>query len=597
MDFRSLPDMLRTNANRFKDGIAQRYKSDGEWKDISYGELGQKVRLVAQGLASKGIEKGDKVAILSENRPEWAACDFGIQSAGAIVVPVYPTLIGKQIEYILRNSDSKMLITSNSEQVGKILPLLGNLPELTLVVVMDSSNGNGNGETVSLEGLMEDGKNYAKNNENWYDESVDKVKKMDIMTIIYTSGTTGEPKGVLLTHNNFISNVEGALGVFSVDETDTFLSFLPLSHVFERMAGHNLAYSTGATVAFAESIEKVAANMGEVHPTLMTSVPRLYEKMYAKVHAKVEAGSPLKKKLFNWAFGIGAEMRELPEGESPGIGLKIKHALASKLVFSKLKARVGGKLRFFASGGAPLSAEIGEFFARAGIIIIEGYGLTETSPIICVGLVENPVFGTVGPPIFNVELKIAADGEILTRGPHVMVGYYKDDEATNEIIDSDGWLHTGDIGEMDEGGRLRITDRKKNILVTAGGKNIAPAPIENMLVLSPLIEQVMLIGDRRKFISALIAPELKALKSAAEKAGFSVSSNEELVKDPGVYNLVEDEINRLQADISNYERVKKFIMIPRLLTIEDGEITPSLKIKRKVVIDKFSSEIDALYQE
>lgn len=597
MDFRSLPDMLRTNANRFKDGIAQRYKSDGVWKDVSYGELGQKVRLVAQGLASKGIEKGDKVAILSENRPEWAACDFGIQSAGAIVVPVYPTLIGKQIEYILRNSDSKMLITSNSEQVGKILPLLGNLPELTLVVVMDSSNGNGNGETVSLEGLMEDGKNYAKNNENWYDESVDKVKKMDIMTIIYTSGTTGEPKGVLLTHNNFISNVEGALGVFSVDETDTFLSFLPLSHVFERMAGHNLAYSTGATVAFAESIEKVAANMGEVHPTLMTSVPRLYEKMYAKVHAKVEAGSPLKKKLFNWAFGIGAEMRELPEGESPGIGLKIKHALASKLVFSKLKARVGGKLRFFASGGAPLSAEIGEFFARAGIIIIEGYGLTETSPIICVGLVENPVFGTVGPPIFNVELKIAADGEILTRGPHVMVGYYKDDEATNEIIDSDGWLHTGDIGEMDEGGRLRITDRKKNILVTAGGKNIAPAPIENMLVLSPLIEQVMLIGDRRKFISALIAPELKALKSAAEKAGFSVSSNEELVKDPGVYNLVEDEINRLQADISNYERVKKFIMIPRLLTIEDGEITPSLKIKRKVVIDKFSSEIDALYQE
>ena len=226
MDFRSLPDMLRTNANRFKDGIAQRYKSDGVWKDVSYGELGQKVRLVAQGLASKGIEKGDKVASLSENRPEWAACDFGIQSAGAIVVPVYPTLIGKQIEYILRNSDSKMLITSNSEQVGKILPLLGNLPELKLVVVMDSSNGNGNGETVSLEALMEDGKNYAENNENWYDESVDNVKKMDIMTIIYTSGTTGEPKGVLLTHNNFISNVEGALGVFSVDETDTFLSFL-----------------------------------------------------------------------------------------------------------------------------------------------------------------------------------------------------------------------------------------------------------------------------------------------------------------------------------------------------------------------------------
>ena len=595
MEFRSLPDMLRTNANRFKDKAAMLIKRGDRWEEITYTEFGEKVRLIAEGLVSLGIEKGDKVALLSENRPEWSMSDFGIQAAGAIVVPVYPTLISKQIEYILRNSNAKFVIVSNEEQAEKVIPLLNNIEILAKVIVMDGEEKSGNENVSSFDELLESGKQYRKNNENWYHESVDKIDKMEVMTIIYTSGTTGDPKGVLLSHNNFMSNIEGVLKPIPLSESDTFLSFLPLSHVFERMAGNFVPYALGSTVAFAESIEKVAGNMGEVHPTVMTSVPRLYEKMYTKINIAVEAGSPIKKKLFRWAFKVGDEMGKAEKAGNVSAGLKFKHGIASKLVFSKLKTRMGGKLRFFISGGAPLSQEIGEFFSMAGITIIECYGLTETSPGITAGVAGDVVFGTVGPPLHNVEVKISGDGEILTRGPHVMVGYHDNEEATNEIIDGEGWLHTGDIGEFDEGGRLKITDRKKNILVTAGGKNIAPAPIENMLITSPIIEQVMLIGDRRKFISAVIAPDFDNLKALAEKKGIATSSNEELVSNPEVYKIMEEELDKLLKDISNYERVKKFLMIPRLLTIEDGEITPSMKIKRKVIIEKFAGQIDALY--
>jgi len=593
MDFKSLPDMLRTNANRYKDKAAMLIKRGDTWHEITYAEFGDNVRLVAQGLASLGISKGDKVALLSENRPEWGMSDFGIQSTGALVVPIYPTLISKQIEYMLQNSGAKLVIASNSEQADKVIPLAENLTDLTMVVVMDD-NKSSNEKVITFDELLEKGKIYGASNENWYHESIDNIDIMDIMTIIYTSGTTGEPKGVLLTHNNLLSNIEGVLEVIPVSENDKFLSFLPLSHVFERMGGNFLPYAIGATVAFAESIEKVADNMGEVHPTVMTSVPRLYEKMHTKINVAVEAGSPIKRKLFRWAFKVGSEHQDATKSGKVGIGLKIRYAVAAKLVFSKIETRLGGKLRFFISGGAPLSQEIGEFFSYAGITIIEGYGLTETSPVICAGRMGSIIFGTVGPPLNNVELKFAEDGEILSRGPHIMVGYHNNEEATKEVIDEQGWFQTGDIGELDEGGRLRITDRKKNILVTAGGKNVAPAPIEILLIMSPLIEQVMLIGDRRKFISALIVPDFVNLSNAI---GAENISNKELVEDPAVYKFMEEEIERFLVDVSNYEKVKKFIMLPRLLTIEDGEITPSLKIKRKVVIEKFAGLIDALYEE
>ena len=593
MNYKSLPDMLKTNANNFKEKVAMSIKVDGAWKDITYREFGDNVRLVAQGFASLGISKGDKVALLSENRPEWGMSDFGIQSTGALVVPIYPTLISRQIEYILQDSGAKIVIVSNTEQADKVIPLVENLTNLIMVVVMDDDKSS-NEKSITFDELLEKGKSYGESNENWYDESVDNIGIMDIMTIIYTSGTTGEPKGVLLTHNNLLSNIEGVLEVIPVSENDKFLSFLPLSHVFERMGGNFLPYAVGATVAFAESIEKVADNMREVHPTVMNSVPRLYEKMHTKINVAVEAGSPIKRKLFRWAFKVGSEHQKATKSGKVGIGLKFRHAVAAKLVFSKIETRLGGKLRFFISGGAPLSQEIGEFFSYAGITIIEGYGLTETSPVICAGRLGSIVFGTVGPPLNNVELKFAEDGEILSRGPHIMVGYHNNEEATKEVIDKQGWFHTGDVGELDEGGRLRITDRKKNILVTAGGKNVAPAPIESLLIMSPLIEQVLLIGDRRKFISALIVPDFINLSSAI---GAENISNKELVEDPAVNKLMEEEIERFLVDVSNYERVKKFIMLPRLLTIEDGEITPSLKIKRKVVIEKYAGLIDALYEE
>jgi len=594
MGFRSLPDMLKTNANRFKNKAAMSIKVDGEWKDISYSEFGDNVKLVAQGLASLGIAKGDKVALLSENRPEWGMSDFGIQSTGAWVVPIYPTLISKQIEYILQNSGAKICVASNSDQADKVLPLFNSVPDLELIIVMDEDNKSSNEKIISFNELLEKGKSYGESNNNWYHESVDNIEILDVMTIIYTSGTTGEPKGVLLTHGNLLSNIEGVLEIIPVDENDKFLSFLPLSHVFERMGGNFLPYYIGATVAFAESIEKVADNMGEVHPTIMTSVPRLYEKMHTKINVAVEAGPAIKRKLFRWAFKVGDEFQAATKSGNVGAGLKFRHGLAAKLVFSKIETRLGGNLRFFISGGAPLSKEIGEFFSYAGITIIEGYGLTETSPTICVGRLESIEFGTVGPPLNNVELKIANDGEILSRGPHIMAGYYNNEEATKEIIDEDGWFHTGDIGELDDVGRLRITDRKKNILVTAGGKNIAPAPIETLLILSPLIEQVLLIGDRRKFISAIIAPDFLNLTRAV---GMENSSPEELVKNPAVQKIMEEEIERLLVDLSSYEKVKQFILLPRLLTIENGEITPSLKIKRKVVIEKFAGQIDAMYED
>ena len=594
MNFRSLPDMLKTNANRYKEKAAMSLKVDGEWKDISYGELGDKVRLVAQGLASLGISKGDKVALLSENRPEWGMSDFGIQATGALVVPIYPTLISKQIEYILQNSGAKISIVSNAEQADKITPLFQSLPELELIVMMDDDNKSSNDKIISFSELLEKGKSYGESNENWYQENLDNIDINDVMTIIYTSGTTGEPKGVLLTHKNLLSNIEGVTEIIPLSENDKFLSFLPLSHVFERMGGNFLPYAIVATVAFAESIEKVADNMGEVHPTVMTSVPRLYEKMHTKINVAVEAGSPVKRKLFRWAFKVGDEFQKASKSGNVGAGLKFKHGLAAKLVFSKIETRLGGKLRFFISGGAPLSKEIGEFFSYAGITIIEGYGLTETSPVICAGRLDSIVFGTVGPPLNNVELKIAEDGEILSRGPHIMAGYYNNEEATKEVIDDDGWFHTGDIGELDDAGRLKITDRKKNILVTAGGKNIAPAPIESLLIMSPLIEQVLLIGDRRKFISALIAPDFQNLSTAV---GDENSSPEELVKNPAVLKIMEEEIDRLLVDLPSYEKVKQFILLPRLLTIKNGEITPSLKIKRKIVIEKFAGQIDAMYED
>ena len=594
----TLTQMFLNTVKEYGSKTALMTKVAGQYQGFSYQEFGERVKNIALGLASLGIKTGDRIALLSENRPEWAISDLAILSLGMINVPIYPSLIPKQIEYILNDSEAKVIITSKPDQTGKIVAILNDLPVLKYIIYIEPPDATTR-NMLSFSDVAEKGQKFDKENSNFYMNTVATIKANDPCGIIYTSGTTGNPKGVVLTHNNILSNVRGGVATLKIGPDDTFLSFLPLCHVFERMAGHFCPLSVGATIAYAESIDTVAQNLGEVKPTIMTSVPRFFEKMYNRVLENAAAGGAAKKKIFNWALKTGEKYSKVQDKNKVGGFLKFKHNLATKLVFSKLQERFGGRLRFFVSGGAPLSKEIGEFFYAAGIKILEGYGLTESSPVIAANLEEKFKFGTVGPALKagGVEIKIAEDGEVLTRGPHVMKEYYKKPAETKEVIDEDGWLHTGDIGFLDEDGFLTITDRKKNIIVTSGGKNIAPAPIENSMLTSPLIEQILIIGDKRKFISALIVPNFEMIKNYAEENNIQYQNEKELVQNQKINQLISNEINRLSADLARYEQIKAFRLLPNMFTIEEGELTPTLKIKRKVVEQKYAELVESMYQE
>jgi long-chain acyl-CoA synthetase len=595
MRHNNLAEMFFSTAERLGERTAYMYKPGNEYLSITFNESKDSVQKIAAGLLSQEIEKGDKVALISPNRYEWACTDYAILSLGAITVPIYPSLMSDQVQYILIDSEAKVVICSDEDQYNKINMIRERCHDLLSVVVMDDVPEDG--KHISFKSLEEKGADLLKNKPDLIKEQIKNTKSDDLATIIYTSGTTGEPKGALLTHGNFLSNVEGSLHHLSVNESDIFLSFLPLSHVFERMAGHYLVNYIGGTVAYAVSIDTVAENMGEVKPTVMTSVPRLYEKIYARILENVETGSPLKRKIFYWALSVGREyINKIINKENISGGLQIKRNLAYKLVFSKLAERVGGKMRFFVSGGAPLAKEIAEFFGAAGLIIYEGYGLTETSPVIAVNKEDLFKFGTVGPIIPNVEVKIADDGEILTRGPHVMVGYFKKEEETKEAIDKAGWFHTGDIGFIDDDGCLTITDRKKNIIVTSGGKNIAPQPIENKLVTCKHIEQAMVIGDQRKFCTAVIVPAFENLEKIAEEKNMDYADLGELSRLFEVRELIKKDIESVNNDLASYETIKDFYVTEAPFSIETGELTPSLKVKRKVVIKKFADQIEKMYR-
>ncbi len=596
MEAKTLVEMFQEVVKKHGQKTSLMQKVAGEFKGFSYDEFGKRVKNFALGLASLGITHGDRIAMISENRPEWAISDFGILSLGATNVPIYPTITPQQIEYILKDSGSRLIIVSKPDLLEKILQIKDNLPALQKIICMDESETKKD-YMLKFEDLYQMGKKFDKDHAGYFENALKKVMPDDLCGIIYTSGTTGAPKGVMLTHNNLLSNVMAAKQVIRVDETDTLLSFLPLCHSFERMAGHFLAICAGATIAYAESVETVADNLGEVRPTLMTSVPRLYEKIYGRVIENANAGSSLKQKIFWWAVNTGEKyVNAKTKGKISG-GLNFKYNLATKLVFSKLQQRVGGRLRFFVSGGAPLPKEIAEFFYKAGILILEGYGLTETSPVITVNREEQFKFGSVGPAVPGVEVKIADDSEILTRGPHVMKGYYKNPEATAESIDKEGWLHTGDIGILDKEGMLYITDRKKNILVTSGGKNVTPATIENLLITSPYIEQVMVIGDKRNYLTALIVPSFPALQKYADENGISYSNVKELLTNDKIYAALDADVQNLTKDLARFEQVKKFTLMPKEFNIEDGELTPTLKVKRKVVSEKYADVINQMYVE
>jgi long-chain acyl-CoA synthetase len=594
MSARTLGDLFYAAVDTCDKACHLLYKKDGAWRPISSAAFRQAVEELSLGLRALGVEPGDRVAILAENRPEWAFADLATLTAAAVDVPIYASSTPAQVLYILNDSGAKVVFVSNAAQEAKVAEVRAQAPALRHVIRMaeDSSPG-----ALSLAEVRERGRPPLSGDPGAVRARAGAAGADDLATIIYTSGTTGEPKGVMLSHANIVSNVEAAIVAFPVfGPDDVALSFLPLCHIFERMAGYYMMLSRGVTIAYAESVEAVPANMAEVRPTVMCSVPRLYEKMHARIQEKVAADPPLRQRVFRWAMGVGLEaFRHRVRNTQAPAGLRLKRALADRLVFAKIKQRVGGRLKIFVSGGAPLSREIAEFFGAAGLLILEGYGLTETSPVITVNRPRDFRPGTVGRPLDGVEVKIAPDGEILTRGPHVMKGYYNKPAATAEAIDRDGWFHTGDVGFLEDG-FLTITDRKKDIIVTSGGKNIAPQPIEGALKQSPLIAEAVMIGNKRNFPAALVVPKFEALEKWAAGRGIAFRNREDLVQRPEIVAHYEQAVKEATGGLAKFEQIKKIALLPREFSLEGGELTPTLKVKRRVVEQKYKEMIDRMYE-
>jgi long-chain acyl-CoA synthetase len=591
---RTLTDIFEVTANIDRPAI-MKYKSGDRWLDVTVPEFRDKVRWLANAFHDMGVKAGDRVGILAENRPEWTIGDFAILCASAVTVPVYSTLLGWQIEYILNDAGTVAVICSNQEQLEKLLEIRDHVPALHNIIVCDPPATLPAGVMTFADAIERGKRHEQQHGREWFDQSRKSRKPDDLATLVYTSGTTGNPKGAMLTHGNITSNTVTVREFVPIRAGEIALSILPLSHILERMVDF-LYLIKGATIAYAENVNKVADNLGEVKPHYFAAVPRLFEKMRARVLDNVATAPPTRQKIFYWALKIAEE--RLPyrvEGKSLPLGLKLKSAVADKLVFGKIIARLGGNVKFVVSGGAPLSAELAAFFIGAGVEILEGYGLTETSPVIAVNRPDARRIGTVGPVVPGVEVKIAGDGEILTRGPHVMRGYWNNPEATQAAIDQDGWFHTGDIGEIDKDGFLKITDRKKDIIINAYGKNIAPQPIEALLKSSPYVGTPVLIGDRRKYLSALIVPNFEKLEREASTLGVNAASREELVSHDRIKALIQGELDKFNKNLDRQEKIRRFSLLSRDFTIDDDEITPSLKVKRKNIDKKYKSVIDQMY--
>lgn len=571
-------------------------KVNGQWKGRTYAEWAECSRALACALLELGVAKGDRVGLLSENRPEWLIADQGILSSGAASVPVYPTLTAEQSAYILNDSGAAILLLSSAKQLEKIRSVQHELTTLKHVVVFDAFEPAPG--PLSVIGLAEfmalgeqcDGKHGAE-----LDARVAALTGGDLASIVYTSGTTGDPKGAMLTHGNFTSNAEAVGPLINVQASDSCLSFLPLSHVFERIASYFIVNS-GATIYFAESVEAVPANLLEVKPTFLVAVPRLYEKIKARVFDAMASAPPVRQKLFHWALEVGYAYQAANEaGEPIGFGLALKHTLADRLVFSKIRERTGGRLKLCVSGGAPLPADVGRFFGAIGIPILEGYGLTETSPVISLNRIGKLRFGTVGYALPGVTVKLGSDGELLAKGPNVMKGYWKKPEATAEAIDAEGFFHTGDIAEIDPEGLIKIVDRKKEILVMSNGKNIAPQPIEAALRGSRYIEQAMVVGDRRNYVTALLVPDFATLTLWAEENGLGGLDRQALLAHPKALALFDAEVKAVNADLAHFETVKKFALLPREFEQARDELSAKLSLKRRVILTNNAEAVESLY--
>ena len=626
-DIRTLAELPFRVSGRFSKPVLTGRCEGDRVREWSSRQLFDEVRDLSLGLGALGVGPRDRVAILSDSRPEWVVSDLAILTAGAVTVPVYPTLPANQVGYILAHSGARVVAVADEEQAAKVRAARKDAPAVEAIVVFDGAApaagaadpaapadavdagpaGSGAGEAeaetplreYSLAEIRERGHQRLMTENGLgriFKERAHAIEPDALATIIYTSGTTGHPKGVMLSHRNFLANVADVNQVIGISEDDTALSFLPLSHAFERTTVYMYLYN-GATFIFAESLETIGRDMQQVRPTVMTGVPRVFEKVRARVVAAVAEAPRVRQALFAWATGVGHAMAGAQTGgRKPGLWTRLRAPIADRLVLSKIRARTGGRLRFVCSGSAPLSREVAEFLYAVGLPVLEGYGLTETAPVLTVNPQGAARIGTVGPALPRVELRIADDGEVLARGPNIMMGYYQNPEATAECI-REGWFHTGDIGRLDDDGYLTITDRKKEILVTAGGKNVAPQPIEALLKRDPIVAEAMLVGDRRPYVSAVLVPDAATLEQRLAASGIASGSLGDLVGRADVRALFQSIVDEANAELASFEQVKRFALLPTQFSIDTGELTPTLKLKRRVVMERWQDAIEGIYQD
>lgn len=593
---RTINELFNRAAERRAEQVVMSYKRDKRWRDITGAEMLEAVSNLAVGLHQQGIRHGDRVALLAESCPEWSMTDYAILAAGGINVPIYPTQALDQVEFILRNSGARILFVSGGRLLRRIQPALDNLrsKERPRVVLFED----GKGGDLTLDGLKQAGAGELSRNPGLFEALSSQAAPDDLATIIYTSGTTGEPKGVMLTHRNLVSNAMRSGEVFDLHPDDVALSFLPLSHVFERTVLY-IYFSFGVRICFARGVETVAEDIKEVRPTVVTAVPRLFEKIYATINKRAAEATPFQQKIFNRAIQVGREVAVLKDERKPiPLRLSLEHRIVDRLVFTKWRQAVGGRMRFFVAGGAALPPELAYIFLGAGILILQGYGLTETSPVVSFNRPESNRIGTIGRTIPGVRVRVAEDGELLVQGENVMQGYYLMAEETESVIRhyEDGiWFHTGDIGTIDEDGYIRITDRKKDLIKTSLGKYIAPQPIENMIRSIPMVEQVIVIGNARKFPSALIVPAFDALRAYARTLEIKNTEPSDLVRHPRIIEYFKKRIDEVTRGLAPHEKVKKIALLDEEFSVEGGELTPTLKVRRKFVEDKHRKAIDALY--
>jgi long-chain acyl-CoA synthetase len=601
-----IPRLFRDAAKRYKnrDALGAKGKA-GTYEYFSYEELDRRVQATAAYLVEHGVQRQDHLAVLSENRPEWVVADLGTMTAGAAVVPIYPTLTAIQVKYILTHCDARVVFCANQEQYDKLTTVFDSVTTMNLVIVFDEVKvvEHERVRTVRISEAIAEGREKLAAHRAEIEKRLEAIDCNDVCSVIYTSGTTGNPKGVMLTHLNFLSNANDGIHSQIADliregKTVKEVSFLPLAHCFERVTYYAIILFAGGTIAYAESFDTLVANFQEVHPTTVVSVPRVYEKVYARVMGEVAKKSPFAKKVFDWAVQVGRDYYDAKKKKKLTWLVEFKNKIATRLVFKNIQDKFGGNVQSLLSGGAPLGRHLAEFFCAVGMPVSEGYGLTETSPIITTNRPTRIEFGTVGQVLRGVDVKIAEDGEILARGPNIMKGYYKEPEATAATIDADGWLHTGDLGSLDDDGFLRITGRKKEIIVMSNGKNVAPDPVERVLMECPLVERAVIVGDNKPFVCALIVPNFDALKVKGAELGLEGDDPKKWLADAKIVELYDKELHAVgEGRLAKFEVPKKFSLLSRDFTIEDNELTPTLKVKRRIVSQRYAAKIDKMYYE